>query len=453
MTLASGDNEMIEAHKVLLTLGGRLGSSGEEASKLPDDILKMLRDYGENGIVVDDIIAWVAVNKEMTAENLLKQLMEKSLTLDEVLKSRAALIAAAGSDLDEWNGKEWKEINGSRQLTKTAVKDIILAGPEQFRRCPVAGSSSQTVSVPELEKKVESLEKCMVDFMEYNKKQMEVLTTEVKRTTEIKKIVEVPEITIDSPGPGKKRKTSERTVEGEVHSTPAGGMAASRPSFSQVAMNGVLPLHPPGRNPPSPQPLTQQMMTRAIEDALKLKEKNKGKPKDKNVFRGNSAEGEASNLAADIDLVASGVARDATEKHLEDYLKAKGLNVVKVKCLTKPELISEEKVRSKTMKVTVKAMHHEKAMDPDMWPYRVGVRHYRAPQRSRQGAGDGSWASQSAQSGGRLDHRQNKGADGRSGGQQHNRIYKNPSSRQQVADQPALEVENRFASLEEQPAP
>ena len=105
------------------------------------------------------------------------------------------------------------------------------------------------------------------------------------------------------------------------------------------------------------------------------------------------------------------------------------------------------------MKVTVKAMHHEKAMDPDMWPYRVGVRHYRAPQRSRQGAGDGSWASQSAQSGGRLDHRQNQGADGRSGRQQQNRIYKNPSSRQQVADQPALEVENRFASLEEQPAP
>ena len=458
---------------MLLSLGGRVvrslcDNSGEEEAKPPDDIIKMLTKYGEHGIVVDGIIAWVAVNKEMTAENLLKQLMEKSLTLDEVLKSRAALIAAAGSDLDEWNGKEWKEVKGSRQLTKTAVEDIIkamtiltdkkkmpliLAGPEQFRRCPGAGSSSQTVSVPELEKKVESLEKRMVDFMEYNKKQMEVLTTEVKRTTEIKKIVEFLEITIDSPGPGKKRKTSERTVEGEVHSTPAGGMAASRPSFSQVAMTGVLPLHPPGRNPPSPQPLTQQMMTRAIEDALKLKEKNKGKPKDKNVFRGNSAEGEASNLAADIDLVASGVARDATEKHLEDYLKAKGLNVVKVKCLTKPELISEEKVRSKTMKVTVKAMHHEKAMDPDMWPYRVGVRHYRAPQRSRQGAGDGSWASQSAQSGGRLDHRQNQGADGRSGRQQQNRIYKNPSSRQQVADQPALEVENRFASLEEQPAP
>ena len=39
---------------------------------------------------------------------------------------------------------------------------------------------------------------------------------------------------------------------------------------------------------------------------------------------------------------------------------------MKVDCLTKKELLDEEKVRSKTMKVIVRAKDHEKAMNPDM---------------------------------------------------------------------------------------
>ena len=118
------------------------------------------------------------------------------------------------------------------------------------------------------------------------------------------------------------------------------------------------------------------------------------------------------------------MALDATEKQLEDFLKAKGIDVVDVECLTKKELLAEKKVRSKTMRVTVKASEHEKAMNPEFWPSRVGVRHYRAPQRPRQGAGDGSWASQSSQSGGRLE-----------AGGQGKRQARIPAKRQQQVDQ------------------
>ena len=51
------------------------------------------------------------------------------------------------------------------------------------------------------------------------------------------------------------------------------------------------------------------------------------------------------------------------------------------------------------MKVTVKASNVDKALDPLTWPYRVGVRLYRAPQRSR--ADRDSWSQQSARAGGR----------------------------------------------------
>ena len=155
-----------------------------------------------------------------------------------------------------------------------------------------------------------------------------------------------------------------------------------------------------------------------------------------------------------MDLVASGLAKDATEQQLEDFLKAKRIDGAKVECLTKEELITEKKVRSKTMKVTVKAAQLEKAMDPSVWPFRVGVIHYRAPQQSSQGAGDGSWASQSAQTGGRLEDGRRQGSSGQDRRQQRYLNPKNPAGRQQhQMSQKGLEILNMFATLVEQPAP
>ena len=87
------------------------------------------------------------------------------------------------------------------------------------------------------------------------------------------------------------------------------------------------------------------------------------------------------SLAADVDIVAFGVAKTAEPEHLEKFLKDRGVEVEKIECLTKIELMKEGKVKSKTMKVTVKASEHEKAMNPDVWPQRVGVRYYKAPSR------------------------------------------------------------------------
>ena len=44
---------------------------------------------------------------------------------------------------------------------------------------------------------------------------------------------------------------------------------------------------------------------------------------------------------------------------LENFLKSNGIDVVKVECIRKGGLLDEDKVRSKTMKVVVKAKDHE----------------------------------------------------------------------------------------------
>ena len=193
-------------------------------------------------------------------------------------------------------------------------------------------------------------------------------------------------------------------------------------------------------------------MNTAIENALRSKETIKEKPKSKHIFRGSAQldSSETASLAADVDLVASGVAKDATEKQLEDFLIAKGIKPVKVECLTKTELITDQKVRSKTMKVTVRACQHEEAMNPEVWPFRVGVRHFRAPKRSRQGADDSSWANQSSQAGGRLEERSRNNSQNRRPHQQ--RGFKRPSGGQNQAIQP-IELLNMYGRLEEQPCP
>ena len=76
MILACEDKK-IEMQDMLLSLGCRLAGSEGEAAKPPDDIIKMLLEYGGNGIIIDGIIAWITMNRDTTAENILKQLLEK----------------------------------------------------------------------------------------------------------------------------------------------------------------------------------------------------------------------------------------------------------------------------------------------------------------------------------------------------------------------------------------
>ena len=443
-------------NEMLLTLAGKLTSQGEgEVRKPPDDVIKMLLDYGENGIVIDGVIAWVMVNKDMNADNIKKQLMEQKFNKTEILAARKALIAAAaGPELEvlypavSINRNSMIEgikdiVEIIRRLSESGKMPLVLASPDQLRRCPKTGISKQAAPALDLQNKIASLETSMKDFMETSQKQMESLTKEVRKNSETKKTLEIPEIRIGTPN--KKRKTSESEIQ-EVFSSTQG------PTYAQKLVSGV---HPLGRKQENFQPVTQQMMNTAIEDALRAKQSNKEKPKSKHIFRGSAQleSTETASLAADVDLVASGVARDATEKQLEDFLIAKGIKPVKVECLTKTELIVDKKVISITMKVTVRASQHKEAMNPEVWPFRVGVRHYRAPQRARPGAGDGSWASQSAQAGGRLeDGAGQMHAESGQGRRQH-REFKNPSSRQQQTGPPILNTPNMFAGLEEQPAP
>ena len=158
-------------------------------------------------------------------------------------------------------------------------------------------------------------------------------------------------------------------------------------------------------------------------------------------------------LAADADanLVASGVSKDATCEQLKEFIMNKGITVTDI------ELISlAPQRRTNTFRVAIKIADFDKAMDPNVWPYRVGVRRFR-PHRPKQG----TWASQSAQSGGNVQAGSTDQSGPRYGnGAQHQQCGHHAphhSGRDQYAQPSApaaqefhLETQNRFNGLREE---
>ena len=150
-----------------------------------------------------------------------------------------------------------------------------------------------------------------------------------------------------------------------------------------------------------------------LENIIKLGKQQKEDPRlkpQRNICFGSArtaGDGTASAetmLAADVNLVASGVGKGCTEDNLKEFLIGKGINPVEVEMMTKKEIIND--VRTLTFRVAVKPAEYEAALKPEVWPYRVAVRHYRAPRRDNRSGG--SWQGQSERSGGQI----NTGGEG-----------------------------------------
>ena len=96
-------------------------------------------------------------------------------------------------------------------------------------------------------------------------------------------------------------------------------------------------------------------------------------------------------LAANVNLVATGVAKDATADQLKNFIVAKGINVEAIELLT-----SHPDARTNTFKIVIKACDFERAMSPDVWPYRVGVRMFKHKRTQN------TWSNQAGQTGGNI---------------------------------------------------
>ena len=98
--------------------------------------------------------------------------------------------------------------------------------------------------------------------------------------------------------------------------------------------------------------------------------------------------------------MATGVSKDATIDQLKEFLVNKGIRVTDIELLTS----FPDEVRSFTYRVDIKSEDYDKSMNPDVWPYRVGVRLFKARRRQFQQ----TWQQQSGQLGGNHHNQQHR---------------------------------------------
>ena len=409
---------------MLTDIGGKYVPPGDDPSdedlegSLPQNIIQMMKQYGKNGIVVSGVVSWIQVNKNMAANGIWKQVAEQSWNDEEITEAKNALLAAAGGERlaqlapgmcvnrKSVPGRKVKEIKDIIDAITALEEDnsmpLVLASSGQMRKSPQSlGSVSPTASMGDLTTKMISIEDTLRKFMESSKEQMESLTEEVKKKTANKGDSQAHMNT-----PSKRRRLDDPEIV--IEPSEEGDDDSNVPKKTLYSkMAGIHPLGNSASGSQQQNPVINQLfkniMDKSKTNMAQKDESEKAKAKGKNVFHGSARSvdtntGGETILAADVALVASGIALDAEPDQLKSFLVAKGVEVVGVECLTKKELIDEHKVRSKTMKVTIKAASHEKAMDKDLWPLRVGVRYFRAPPRKPQ-QDRSSWAAQSSPTG------------------------------------------------------
>ena len=81
-------------------------------------------------------------------------------------------------------------------------------------------------------------------------------------------------------------------------------------------------------------------------------------------------------------------------EQFKDFITSKGINVTDIELLTN----FKEEARSYTYRIAIRPEDYEKALKPEVWPYRVGVRPFRQRRRPQQE----SWQHQSRQTGGNI---------------------------------------------------
>ena len=282
---------------------------------------------------------------------------------------------------------------------------LILATANQILKCPQSWGVPESPTSQDLMGKIMHLEKALGDSIELQKDLMNKIKEEiVSIETSGSRANPVPGVILTQDTPNTKKRKLDEHQQTQQHHTQyqQQQQQPEQQSYANVARGVYSTTNLAGISP-----LSQgtggkhhHQGIRLLQNILQMSHQQSGK-NSRNLCVGsakaNNSGGDDTKLSGDVSLVATGVAKDCTEDDLKQYLAGKGIETVDVERLTKPEVM--DMVRTVTFRVAIKAVDYDAALKPEVWPYRVGVRHYRAPRRPALGSG---WRGQSSQSGGTI---------------------------------------------------
>ena len=82
-------------------LGGRPSSDWGDMGDPPDEIIKVLKDYGQNGIIISGVLSWIIVNRNSSPKNIWKTIALNHWREEEITNAKKALRDAGGTELED----------------------------------------------------------------------------------------------------------------------------------------------------------------------------------------------------------------------------------------------------------------------------------------------------------------------------------------------------------------
>ena len=274
------------------------------------------------------------------------------------------------------------QIKGTRQKTELELDDIdeainklaearclplVLASSNMVLRAPRFWGKDKGEDIAGVAAELKELKEAMVRFVTQNQRQISELKQEVVNATTVltkprgtarHQVLSQSQTPVAAPPltPGGTAKRTRFDFESEVEEVKEN----NEDSWTDVTYAKKV-----GK--------MKETATETLVNMLSESKKEKvTKTKTKVIYGSGKSEREEVSLAADVTLVAFNVNKNCDKDSMKTFLIEKGLDVVDVSEMTREEVLPNVAVKS--MKVVVKATEYEKAMDPNNWPCRVGVR-------------------------------------------------------------------------------
>ena len=373
---------------------------GGEGDVIDGELLDFLVKNGKNGVIVNGILTWIDIQQKETAPDLWqaqanehfeeKEVMEAKRILWKVCVSRLDIIGPAVNRKTDKKKATIDDIGKAMaKLKEFKALPLLLGSSNMMKRAPCYNTRPSTANASDVISRVKVLEDSLGGYMKQQSEEIKRLSQAVGALTPPgpgpAKPVRVIRERIDSVS--KKHKLDEdmevfEDIRDNVNWQPRQEESTARTFASIVGTES-------NRNATSGNTNRQNMM---------------GAPqrprRPSNLLFGNAKTGKdnvENILAANVNLVATGVAKDATADQLKEFVENKGIEVVEIELLTQFPVAA----RTFTFRIAIKPRDYDKAMNPDVWPYRVGVRIYK-PKRIRVDQ-QNSWTNQSGQTGGNVD--------------------------------------------------
>ena len=80
-------------------LGDRPSLDWGDMGEPPDEIIKVLKDFGQNGIIISGVLSWIMVNRCSSPKNIWKTIALNHWKEEEITNAKKGLRHAGGAEL------------------------------------------------------------------------------------------------------------------------------------------------------------------------------------------------------------------------------------------------------------------------------------------------------------------------------------------------------------------